>query len=392
MQARSVRRRSPRFVELAATPTAQAFFQPDISVTPFPVSSDLEALERDIGAEFGWYAGVELPARFSDLQREWSAVRQRCGLLDARFRGLLRITGSDRTTFLQGMVTNDVARLQSGQGTYAALLNIQGKVVSDLRVYVLAEELWLDLPAARASTVRDVLENHIIADDVEFVADDRTALVVIEGPEAARTVMAAFGENVQDLVPFAHREVPLDGNSVRLATVTHTGESGYVVFGDPAASASLWRRCRAGGAEPVGMEALDVLRLEAGIPWYGHDMDESMLISEAGLEAAISYHKGCYLGQEVVERIAARGQVHRKLVGLMCEGQVTPPPDSKLVCDGNEVGWITSAAWSPARAAIIALGYLRREYWDAGVEMSVALPQGSTTARVTPLPFYVRPS
>ena len=356
------------------------------------MNSDLEALERDLGAEFGRCADVELPARFSDLQREWSAVRQRCGLLDARFRGLLRITGSDRTTFLQGMVTNDVVKLQSGQGTYAALLDIQGKVVSDLRVYVLAEELWLDLPAARANTVRQVFERHIIADDVEFVGNERTALVVLEGPQAARMAMRVFGESVEDLPPLAHREMRLDGDCVRLAAVTHTGESGYVVFGGPATAARLWQRCQAAGAEPVGMEALDVLRLEAGIPWYGHEMDESMLISEAGLEAAISYHKGCYLGQEVVERIAARGQVHRKLVGLVCEGQIVSPPNSKLVCDGKEAGWITSAPWSPARASIIALGYLQREYWDAGGEMSVTLPQGSTPARVTPLPFYVRSS
>jgi folate-binding protein YgfZ len=313
-------------------------------------------------------------------------------LLDARFHGLLRLIGSDRTSFVQAMITNDVVKLQNGQGTYAALLNIQGRVVSDLRVYVLAEELWLDLPATRAKVVREMLEHHIIADDVELVADDRAALVVVEGPQAAQTVMGVFGESVEELPPLAHRELQLDGSPVCLAAVTHTGETGYCAFGNSATVASLWQRCRAAGAEPVGMEALDVLRLEAGIPWYGRDMDESMLISEVGLEAAISYSKGCYLGQEVVERVAARGQVQRKLVGLTCDGQVVPPPASKLVRDGNEVGWITSAAWSPARAGVIALGYVRREHWDAGVEMQIALSQGSTTARVVPLPFYVRPS
>jgi folate-binding protein YgfZ len=356
------------------------------------MNSHLDALERDIGAEFARYGDLDLPARFSDPQREWSAVRRRHGLLDARFRGLLRLTGSDRTTFLQGMLTNDVARLQDGQGTYAALLTVQGRLVSDLRVYVLAEELWLDLPAVRVQAVRETLEHHIIADDVEFVTDERAALVVLEGPHADQTVRAVFGEDVQELPPLAHRELRLDGNPVRLVTVTHTGEGGYIVFGNPATAASLWQRCQTAGAEPVGMEALDVLRLEAGMPWYGRDMDERMLISEVGLEAAISYRKGCYLGQEVVERVAARGQVQRKLVGLMCEGQVVPPPDSQLVRDGDEAGWITSAAWSPARAGIIALGYVRREHWDPGVEMQVALPQGSTTARVVPLPFYVRSS
>ena len=279
------------------------------------MNPDLEAAERGSGAEFARYADLVLPARFADLQREWSAIRQRCGLLDARFRALLRLTGPDRTTFLQGMITNDVVKLQNGQGAYAALLNIQGRVVSDIRVYVLAEELWLEVPAARASVVRETLEHHIIADDVEVVTDDRAPLVILEGPQAARTVRGVFGEDVGELPPLAHRELELDGSPVRLAAVTHTGESGYLVFGNSAAAANVWQRCRAAGAEPVGMEALDVLRLEAGVPWYGRDMDESMLISEVGLEAAISYRKGCYLGQEVVERVAARGQVHRKLVG-----------------------------------------------------------------------------
>src|ERR1700693_2456403 len=122
-----------------------------------------------------------LPARFSDWRQEWAAVRQRCGLLDAGFRALLRLTGSDRVTFLQGMLSNDVALLKDGEGTYAALLTQQGKLVSDLRAYVLADEVWLDVAATRAAAVRESLERFIIADDVEFAADESWApLVAIE--------------------------------------------------------------------------------------------------------------------------------------------------------------------------------------------------------------------
>jgi len=163
-----------------------------------------------------------------------------------------------------------------------------------------------------------------------------------------------------------------------------------VFFGHSALHAALWERCRAAGAEPVEMETLDVLRLEAGIPWYGRDMDDTTLIGEVGLETAISYQKGCYLGQEVVERVSARGQVQRKLVGLLCEGQALPPHGAKLMHEATEVGWITSAAWSPARAAVIGLGYTRRDYWAAGTELQAALAEGTTTARVEPLPFYTR--
>ncbi len=357
------------------------------------MSTQLEELEKARGAVFAPFAERPLPARFTTLQNEWGAVRQRCGLLDARFRGLLRMTGSDRVTFLQGMLSNDVARLKDGEGTYAAVLTQQGKVVSDLRVYLLADEVWLDVPAARAAAVRESLERYIIADDAEFAADDSWApLVAVEGPQADRVLLAVTGEAVTDLPAFAHRELTFDGTRIRAVAATHTGENGYLLCGSPAAGPSLWEYCRTAGAEPVGMEALDVLRIEAGIPWYGRDMDDTLLISEVGLEAAVSSTKGCYLGQEVVERVAARGQVHRKLVGLVCAGQAVPPPDAKLLHDGKEVGWITSAVWSPARAAVIALGYTRRECWQVGAEVQVVVAEGSIAARVAALPFYARQS
>ena len=352
------------------------------------MSTQLEALERASGAVFAPFTDRLLPARFTTVREEWAAVRRRCGLLDAGFRALLRLTGSDRVTFLHGMLSNDVARLKTGEGTYAALLTQQGKVVSDLRVYAVPDELWLDVPATRAAAVRENLERYIIADDVEFSPDyDWAPLVTLEGPLADRVIVAVAGESVAGLPPFAHRELTFDGTKIRVVATSHTGETGYVLIGDPATASMLWQHCRAAGAEPVGMEALNVLRTEAGVAWYGRDFDDSTLISEVGLETAISYKKGCYLGQEVVERVAARGQVHRKLVGLVCEGQQVPPPDTKLMRDDKEVGWITSAVWSPARAAVIALGYARRECWEVGTELQLAIPESAVVARVVALPF-----
>jgi folate-binding protein YgfZ len=336
------------------------------------------------------FGGVELPAHFNDWQAEWAAVRQRCGLLDGRFRALLRLGGSDRVTFLQGMVSNDVAKLQEGEGTYAALLTQQGKVVSDLRIYALADELWLDVPATRLTAIRESLERFIVADDVEFASQDAwAALVAVEGPHAARVLIGVTGESVAALRAYGHREVSFEGSRLRVVAASHGGEPGYVLFGSPEVGGLLWEHCRAAGAEPVGMEALNVLRVEAGIPWHGQDMDESTLISEVGLEAAISFSKGCYLGQEVVERVAARGQVHRTLVGLLCEGPTVPLAGAELTQDGKAVGWITSAVWSPARAGVIALGYLRRECSAVGSEVRLAGPELGVVAHVAPLPFYV---
>jgi folate-binding protein YgfZ len=353
------------------------------------MSQDLQAAEKPSRPSFVATAGRALPARFGALGEEWASVRRRCGLLDAGFRSLWRLRGGDRHSFLQGMVSNDVASLPDGSGTYAALLTIQGRVVSDLRIFVLDEEVWLDVPATHAAAVRAALEKYIIADDVEFAEDDAwTPLVAVEGPQAARVLVAVVGENLSELAPFAHREVIFDGTTLRVAAVTHGGESGYLIFGPPAAAGPLWEHCRAAGAEPVGMEALDVLRIEAGIAWMGRDMDDSILVSEVGIEAAISYKKGCYLGQEVVERVAARGQVQRKLVGLEIDGGAPPPAAAKLLHADKEVGWISSAAWSPTRNTVVALGYVRRELWEPGTELEATWPGGTASVRVASLPFY----
>jgi aminomethyltransferase len=350
----------------------------------------LSEVQAQNGAVWGEVDGKKLPRHFGDVAREWAAVRQRCGLIDAGFRALWRLTGGDRVTFLQGMVTNDVAKVPEGLGTYAALLTIQGRVIADARVYVLADELWLDCAAGCAASVHDSLERYIIADDVELLeAGDWSPLVVVEGPQAARVLLAVVGESLTDLPAMAHREVDFDGGRVRIAAVTHSGAPGYIVFGATALAARFWSHCQAAGAEPVGMDALNVLRVEAGIPWVGHDMDESTLIGEVGLEAAISFRKGCYLGQEVVERVAARGQVQRKRVGLLCAGETIPNPGARISRDGKEVGHVTSAVWSPHRNQVIAMAYVRREAWDEGTELLVDSAAGPIAASVGILPFLI---
>ena len=354
-----------------------------------PMSPDLNPSAAGAQAQFAPGTQAGNPARDPEVLAQWTAVRQRCGLLDGSLRALLRLGGADRTTFLQGMVTNDVANLKEGQGAPAALLTIQGKIVSDLRIYVLAEEIWLDVPAGRAEAVREALERFIIADDVEFVAAGPCApLAAIEGPESERVFTAATGAQPPSQA-FEHACVELDGVTLRAAAVSHAGERGFLFFGPPDAGAALRRRCAAAGAEAVGSAALDILRVEAGIPWHGRDMDESTLISEVGLEEMISFRKGCYLGQEVVERVAARGQVHRKLVGLVCDGNEVPAADTALTLDGKDAGRLTSAVWSPGRGAVIGLGYLRRELCAPGsaVEIALATPRHAV---VEPLPFKLK--
>jgi len=353
------------------------------------VQAEFRELQAKAGAEWTSFQGIEVARHFGDWQNEWVALRRRCGMLDASLRSLSVARGEDRISFLQGMVTTDVASLQSGQGAYGAILTVQGRVVSDLRLFVLTEEIWLDFPSSHATRARQHLERHIVADDVELTAEESLIpLLVLEGPQAPRVALAIFGESVSDWRPFSHRVLNFDGVRVRVARVTHTGEPGYLIFGSPEIAPWLWERSVAAGAEPVGLEAWQAARLEAGIPWVGVDMDESTLISEVGLEEAITYGKGCYLGQEVVERVTSRGQVQRRRVGLVSLDPGVPQSGAVLESGEREVGVITSAAWSPALRAGIAMGYLRREVWEEGNEVIAVEAQGKRRLRVSRMPFY----
>lgn len=351
------------------------------------MTSSLRSIQEKSGASFGRYFDVELPAGFAGVELEWSAAREGCALIDAGFRSLLRATGSERAEFLQGMLTNEIVKLQPGGGTHAAYLTIQGRIVADMRVYILDDEIWLDIPIQRRALVKETLERYIVADDVELVDDDAIIpLLSLEGPRSSEIVAAVLAAGVSTLEPLSHTEQQFEGVNLRIAAVSHTGERGFLVLGPSSAAAALWQRCLAAGAVPVGMEALDVLRVEAGIPWCDREMDESTLAPEVGLESAISYGKGCYLGQEVVERVASRGQVQRKLVGLVCDGATVPSPGVNLYHAGDEVGVVTSAALSVAVKGVIALAYVRRASWDAGTRVEI---EGAAGAAVSALPFYV---
>lgn len=348
----------------------------------------LHELQRKAGAQFTEIAGLQQAKHYGDWRTEWAAVRKRCGLLDVRFRALYVARGEDRIPFLQGMVTTDVAPLQPGQGAYGAILTIQGRVVSDLRLLVLADEVWLDLPRSHAETAREHLERHIVADDVELVADENWApLVALEGPHAVRLALALFGQSLSDLPWLGHRMVDFDGSQVCILRTTHSGENGYLVFGPARVAAWLWERSVAAGAEPVGLDALQALRIEAGIPWMGYDMDEATLIMEVGLEEAITFGKGCYLGQEVVERVAARGQIQRRRVGLLVSEPEVPSPGARLQRGEREVGKVTSSAWSPALEGGIAMGYVRREAWEEGTELETVDGEKQLRVRVVSLPL-----
>lgn len=331
--------------------------------------------------------GIELPATFTTSADEYAAVCERAGLIDFSFRTQLELTGADTVDFLQGMISNDVKALQPGQGCAAVLLTEQGRLVADLRVYATESAVLLDVDARIAAKTTAALERFIIADDVE-VADlaARQTTIMVKGPEAGKALNALGLDDLPEH-DLHHSEATLNGVAVRIVRADQTGHGGYEIHAPSGRAADVWQALASvDGVQPVGYTALNMLRIEAGIPWYGVDMDEDRVVLEVGLEHAISFQKGCYLGQEVVERVSARGHVNRRLCGLLLS-DVGSVAGARLFKDGKDVGWLTSTVESPRLGRTIGLGYVRREHAAPGTKLSVGNAGQSTSAEVATLPF-----
>ncbi len=357
--------------------------------------SRLRAALLEHGARFSAAGGVERAASFGDSGAEYGALRATVGLLDQSFRDRVRVAGRDRIEFLNGMVTNDVARLKAGQGVYTAAVNVKGKMLADGRIYCLADSLLLDLEPGVAATLVPHLDRYIIAADVVLqVVNATTAMLSLYGPRAAAVVDALLGPPPPTEQEFAR--VPFGTDAVLVSRNDVTGGPGYDLIVSSDDADELWRRLldagRSHGIRPVGHDALEVARIEAGIPRFGVDLDEHYFPMEARLEnRAISFTKGCYLGQEVIARGSTLGRMNRLLVGLELDGAAVPPHGAEIVQDGVRLGVVTGACFSPARAKVIALGYVRTEASRAGTVIAVATANGSISGVVRDLPFFTIP-
>ena len=316
-----------------------------------------------------------------NLGAEYAALRDGAALLDLGFRTLVRATGEDRISFLQGMLTNDVAGLRPGGGCPALLLTIQGRVTADVRVAALTDSMLLDVDVRVSAALLDALEKLLIADDVELTEVAALTLIGVEGPRAGSLVPGG-----DDLAPFAHAETNLAGVPIRLVRASEVRGSGLVLHVPAARAALIWERLAHAGAIPCGMEALERRRIEVGVPRIGLDMDHSTLALEVPVEDAISQTKGCYLGQEVIARGTARGHVNRRLVGLEIDGP-EPPRGAVLLWEGKEVGRLTSVADRLGGGGPVALGFVRREHWTPGTELVVSEGHPATLARVAAFPL-----
>lgn len=355
--------------------------------------SPIQAFHEAAGATFVEDGGWRMPARFGDPAAEYRAVRSRAGWIDLTNRAVLSFSGPDTVEWLQGMLSNDINALGPGTGIQAAILNIQGKILADVRVLCTEDGFLIDLWERLEPGIVEHLERYLIADEVE-IEDRSEALgnISLQGPEARRALSLVLDTERLPSAPLAHVSIPHEGSSILVVAASHTGEEGFDLLMPKPQLEPFLDRARSAAAIPwIGLEAQQVLRIEAGIPRYGVDMDAENLLLETSMDNAVSFTKGCYLGQEVVERIRSRGHVNKKLIGIKCDGDTVPESGDAVESEGRErIGSITSATFSPHCGASIALGYVAREHAVAGRPVAVRHSGKAIPAVVAQLPFYAR--
>jgi folate-binding protein YgfZ len=331
-----------------------------------PFRSPFESELRKRGAVLGTLGDVSVALHFGDPEREAAALRMDAGLVDLTWRGVIEMTGRDRSRFLHGMCTNDIKKLQPGQGCMAAVVNRQGKMVAEMIVLAAENALLLEMDRANLQATIDHLGRFLVADDVALKISE-AAVVGLWGPRA-QTLLGAkdlpdFGLVMREGVVVArNRTIGLEGYHLVL----------------PAAKTDEVGRILDHGVRPAGFEAYETLRIETGFPRWGADMDAALLPMEAGLEPiAISYTKGCYIGQEVIQRVKTYSEPPRTLVQLEIQGAA---PGDKISVGAEDIGSVTSAIRSTA------LGLVRKEFKSPGTEVTIA----GRPARVRALPWQSR--
>ena len=366
----------------------------------------LHELHQHLGAHFTEVNSAEVIAHYGDAAAERDALRGTVGVLDLSCRSRLCVTGADRVKFLHGQVTNDVQRLRPGEGCYAALVNAKGKMHSDLNIYRLADELLLDFEPGYNAAVAQRLEKYVITEDVQLLdAAPHYGLLSVQGPRAVDAIkqLDLPWELPAKPLNFSAHLDPMLG---QLYLMRRAGDlqspppptpsapdgdckspaQGFDLFVPTAALGAVFDKLVAAakslGGRACGWNALEIVRIEAGIPRFGQDMDETNLPPEAGVESrAISYSKGCYIGQEVIARIRTYGQVAKMLRGLrLPAGLATlPAKGDKLFADGKEVGYLTSVV--PG----FALGYVRKEHNALGTQLTLRNGVGDCSVTVAEL-------
>lgn len=333
-------------------------------------------------------AGVQFVASAAPRLDGWQAARETAILYDHSGRELVVVTGEDRVSFVHGMCTQDINKLTDGEATDATHVTAKGAIVADSRILRRAEEVLIDVAPGRGEPLLTFLDTYLISEDAELsLTTERFGQLGVYGPKAGEVVAAALGVTLTgDLATTTHRvqELEWKGEILILLGNTRATAAGVDVWVPQALLEHAFTAIEAAGALVVGRDVIETLRVERGVPRSGTELTEKTIPMEAHLAHAISYNKGCYIGQEVIARGTFRGQMSRKLVGLLL-GDKAPPAGTELFVGERRVGWLTSVVQSPARAQHVALGYVNRNFLEAGTVLSLPDDGGEVTVAELPL-------
>ncbi len=357
--------------------------------------------------------GVEYPREFTDRNDEYHALIEAAGIIDLTHRHVLEVTGEDRASFLNAMLTNDVASLKDGMGCHALMTSPKGKIISELFVLAGKERHMVVVAQGDFVETVSVLEKHIISEDVAITdVSDAYGIIAIEGPKAGAVLprVLRMGPLPKGQVEWVNRE--FDDFSVTVMNATATGVPGYhlIVPADHVARirAYLAQAAYASGGLPVGYDAWETLRVENGLPWYGIDFTGDNFPQEVRLDHAVSYTKGCFRGQETLGRLHHQGRVNRVLSGWSIDADAFDSvvelqqynsralPDTPIfrfsdaqhgsVAHGRKLGRITSAAYSPGKEAIVFLAFIGLACLDTENRVVVTHPGGHAIASAMSFP------
>ncbi|MGI8835366.1 MAG: aminomethyltransferase family protein [Pyrinomonadaceae bacterium] len=367
----------------------------------------LDEAHHQLGAAMVERDGWSVPASYGDVAQEYAAVREAgAGVIDLSSRGRLLVSGTEAIPFLNGLITNDMKTLAENSWMPAAFPNVQGRLMASVRVIRLQDEgtskqtsptFLIDTEAATHERVLRTIERFTLAGD--FRVKDMTsesAMLSVQGSKAANVVSSLLNEAADFSAPHAVWQISWQegGTTAELTVIhaSHTQEDGFDLIGYNDHANRLWDALQQAGARPVAYDALEILRIEAGVPRYGIDMDDANIVTETNLDDAVSYTKGCYIGQEIIARIKYRGHVAKKLSGLMFDGSVDVNAGAIVnSVDVKEIGRVTSMAYSPKLNRTIALAYLKYDYLTPGTTVKVVTGEGDISGEVAGLPFVPAP-